>query len=142
MEKHYFLYFRRTDVPKAPLRGFKSTPFACLRLFSAPWISAREWRWLRRLVKIVLLSFPIPISVIGFPTIDLPEFNLILSFLIEFLLLPKENMVLYRNSTELYEFSTRIACRRHVFWQVSFLTFCYVRRRSPTQLLFPWLRRT
>ena len=55
--------------------------------------------------------------------------NLILSFLIEFLLLPKEKMVLYRNSIELYEFSPRITCRRHVFWQASFLTFCYVRHR-------------
>ena len=66
-----FSNFRRTDVPKAPLRGFKSTPFACLRAFFAPWVSAREWRWLRRLVKIVLLSFPIPSLVVGLPTIEL-----------------------------------------------------------------------
>ena len=66
-----FFNFRRTDFPKAPLRGFKSTPFTCLRPFSAPWVSAREWRWLRRLVKIVFLSFPIPSLVVGLPTIDL-----------------------------------------------------------------------
>ena len=44
LEKHYFFNFRRTDFPKAPLRGFKNTPFTCLRPFSAPWVSAREWR--------------------------------------------------------------------------------------------------
>ena len=70
-KNNIFFNFRRTDFPKAPLRGFKSTPFTCLRPFSAPWVSAREWRWLRRLVKTVLLSFPIPSLVVGFPTIDL-----------------------------------------------------------------------
>ena len=49
-----FFNFRGTVFSKAPLRGFKSTPFTCLRPFSATWASAREWRWLRRLVKIVL----------------------------------------------------------------------------------------
>ena len=59
------------DFPKAPLRGFKSTPLTCLRPFSAPWVSAREWRWLRRVVTTVLLSSPIPNLVVVLPTIDL-----------------------------------------------------------------------
>ena len=74
-EKHYFFNFRRTDFPKAPLRGFKSTPFTCLRPFSAPWVSAREWRRLRRLVKTVLLRLPIPGLAIGAPTIEFIRFQ-------------------------------------------------------------------
>ena len=37
-----FFNFRRTDFSKAPLRGFKSTPFTCLRPFFAPWASTRQ----------------------------------------------------------------------------------------------------
>ena len=37
-----FSNFRRTDFSKAPLRGFISTPFTCLRPFFAPWASTRQ----------------------------------------------------------------------------------------------------
>ena len=66
-----FFNFRRTDFSKAPLRGFKSTPFTCLRPFSVPCVSAREWRWLCRLVKTVCLRLTIPSLIIGLPTIEL-----------------------------------------------------------------------
>ncbi len=73
-----FFNFRRTDFPKAPLCGFKSTPFICLSAFFAPWASARQWSRMRRLGKIVLLSFPIPSLVVGLPTIDFMVLFLIL----------------------------------------------------------------
>ena len=69
-EKQYFFNFRRTDFPKAPLCGFKSTPFTCLSAFFAPWASARQWSRMRRLGKIALLNFPIPNVVVGIPIID------------------------------------------------------------------------
>ena len=61
-----FFNFRRTDFPKAPLCGFKSTPFTRLSAFFAPWASARQLSRMRRLGKIVLLSFPIPSLAFGF----------------------------------------------------------------------------
>ena len=52
-----FFNLRRTDFPKAPLRGFKSTPFTYLSPFSAPWASARQLSRMRRVGKIVLRRF-------------------------------------------------------------------------------------
>ena len=69
-----FYNFRRTDFQKAPLCAFKSTPFTCLSAFFAHWASAREWSRMRRLGKIVPLSFPIPSLVAGLPTIDFIRF--------------------------------------------------------------------
>ena len=69
-----FFNFRRTDFPKAPLCGFKNTPFTCLSAFFAPWASARQLSRMRRLGKIVLLSFPISSLVIGLATIDFIRF--------------------------------------------------------------------
>ena len=66
-----FFNFRRTDFSKAPLRGFKSTPFTCLRPFFAPWASTRQLSRMRRVGNIVLRSFPISSLVIGPPTIEL-----------------------------------------------------------------------
>ena len=65
-----FFNFRRTDFSKAPLRGFKSTPFTCLRPFFAPWASTRQLSRMRRVGNIVLRSFPISFLVIGPPTIE------------------------------------------------------------------------
>ena len=69
-----FFNFRRTDFPKAPLRGFKSTPFTRLSAFFAPWASARQLSRMRRVGKIVLRSFQISRLVIGLPTIDFIQF--------------------------------------------------------------------
>ena len=52
-----FCNFRRTDFPKAPLRGFKSTPFTRLSAFFAPRASARQLSRMRRVVKIVPRRF-------------------------------------------------------------------------------------
>ena len=83
-----FCNFRRTDFPTPPLRCFKSTPFTCLIPFSAPWASAGEWSRMRRLGKIVPLSFPIPSLVAGLPTIDFIRF---FKFCGKMLSLHKEN---------------------------------------------------
>ena len=69
-----FFNFRRTDFPKAPLRGFKSTPFTRLSAFFAPWASARQLSRMRRVGTIVLRSFQILRLVIGLPTIDFIQF--------------------------------------------------------------------
>ena len=69
-----FFNFRRTDFSKAPLRGFKSTPFTRLSAFFVPWASARQLNRMRRVGKIVFRSFQISRLVVGFPTIDFIQF--------------------------------------------------------------------
>ena len=65
-----FFNFRRTDFSKAPLRGFKSTPFTCLRPFFAPWASTRQLSRMRWVGQIVFRSFPISSLLSGPLTIE------------------------------------------------------------------------
>ena len=65
-----FFNFRRTDFSKAPLRGFKSTPFTCLRPFFAPWASTRQLSRMRWVGQIVFRSFLISSLLIGPLTIE------------------------------------------------------------------------
>ena len=69
-----FSNFRRTDFPKAPLRGFKRTPFTRLSAFFAHWANARQLSRMRRIGKIVLRNFQISRLVIGLSTIDFIQF--------------------------------------------------------------------